>query len=439
MFSEGIKTGLLDLAAALREKITPEEQFVLRLEGEDSVFTRFNGGQVRQTGAVRDARYELSFFREGKTCWRSFPSGGDGDRLRATEVLQELRSEIDQLPVDPYAVLPEALHTSSHGQTGQFPTDPAAILAATQGLDFTGLYACGTVVRGYADSVGCTHWFSTETFTLDYSLFDREGQAVKGTYAGSQWDDQEYQRQIAVSRQQLEKMQRPMKSIDRGQYRTYLAPAAVADLVGMLCWGGISEAELQQGQSALAALRDGRHLSSLLSLSEDFKAGLVPRFNDTGEVAPEQLPLLAAGKMVNTLVNARTAKEYGKESNGANGSESLRSPIVATGNLAANQILAELGTGLYLSNLHYLNWSDRPAGRITGMTRYACFWVEDGEIVAPISNLRFDASLYDFWGDNLLAITNFAEYIAAVDSYGGRSLGGDLVPGMLIQNFTYTL
>ena len=31
-------------------------------------------------------------------------------------------------------------------------------------------------------------------------------------------------------------------------------------------------------------------------------------------------------------------------------------------------------------NLHYLNWSDNIGGRITGMTRYACFWVENGEI-----------------------------------------------------------
>jgi predicted Zn-dependent protease len=86
-----------------------------------------------------------------------------------------------------------------------------------------------------------------------------------------------------------------------------------------------------------------------------------------------------------------------------------------------------------------LNWSDRQTGRITGMTRYACFWVENGKIVAPISNLRFDESLYSFWGKNLLAITNFSEYIAATDSYGGRSLGGVWVPGMLVQNFTYTL
>jgi predicted Zn-dependent protease len=142
---------------------------------------------------------------------------------------------------------------------------------------------------------------------------------------------------------------------------------------------------------------------------------------------------------VNTLVNTRTAQEYQKVSNQANTEESLRAAEVSTGNLPQEQILAELDTGLYLSNLHYLNWSDRQTGRITGMTRYACFWVENGQIVAPIKNLRFDESLYNFWGTNLLAVTNFAEYVADVDSYGRRSLGGSWVPGMLIKDFTYTL
>jgi predicted Zn-dependent protease len=80
------------------------------------------------------------------------------------------------------------------------------------------------------------------------------------------------------------------------------------------------------------------------------------------------LPLIQAGQLVNTLINSRTAKEYGKVANGANGSESLRSPEVLPGTLPAADILKALDTGLYLSNLHYLNWSDRPTGRITGMT-----------------------------------------------------------------------
>jgi predicted Zn-dependent protease len=102
-------------------------------------------------------------------------------------------------------------------------------------------------------------------------------------------------------------------------------------------------------------------------------------------------------------------------------------------------VLAELDTGLYLSNLHYLNWSDRPTARITGMTRYACFWVENGKIVAPIENLRFDETLYNCWGSNLIDLTDTAEFVPEVDTYGNRQLGGSWVPGMLIDDFTYTL
>jgi predicted Zn-dependent protease len=101
--------------------------------------------------------------------------------------------------------------------------------------------------------------------------------------------------------------------------------------------------------------------------------------------------------------------------------------------------LAELDTGLYLSNLHYLNWSDRPTGRITGMTRYACFWVEDGELVAPIENLRFDESLYHCLGDRLINLTTTQDFIPETGTYDHRNLGGAWLPGAIINDFTFTL
>ena len=52
-----------------------------------------------------------------------------------------------------------------------------------------------------------------------------------------------------------------------------------------------------------------------------------------------------------------------------------------------------LDTGLYVGNLWYTNFSDRAACRTTGMTRFATFWVEDGDIVAPVDVLRFDEAL----------------------------------------------
>ena len=102
-------------------------------------------------------------------------------------------------------------------------------------------------------------------------------------------------------------------------------------------------------------------------------------------------------------------------------------------------ILKELGTGLYLSNLHYLNWSDLVSARVTGMTRYACFWVEDGEIVGPIKDLRWDESLYDALGSKLMALSSHAEIDAATGTYYQRSLGGSRTPGALVDGFTFTL
>jgi predicted Zn-dependent protease len=431
--------------AGLRHSLHSDEQFTLRLQGEVSQFTRFNHAKVRQTGIVRDANLQLKLIAQQRSSSIEFPFTGevDLDLDRAVAALAALRDEVPQLPIDPYLVLPTGTATSHEIHGGKLLPDAAVvgtILPVVAGLDFTGLYAAGTIVRGYADSSGQKHWFATDSYTLDYSLFTSTGQAVKGTLAGSDWDCDTFEAKIAESKTQLTQLAQPLKTIERGKYRTYLAPAATADLLGMLSWGGISEAALQQGRSCFGALQRGeQQLSAKLTISENFQRGLVPRFNELGEIAPANLTLIDRGQLANTLVNARTAKEYQKPANGANRSESLRSAEIAPGELTTERILATLDTGLYLSNLHYLNWSDRPTGRVTGMTRYACFWVERGEIVAPIANLRFDESLYRCWGENLTALTDGLEFIADVDTYGSRQLGGSWVPGLLVEDFTYTL
>jgi predicted Zn-dependent protease len=433
------------LAEALWHQTQAGEQFILKLNSEQSQFIRFNQAKVRQTGSVADGWLNLTLMQEQRSSYREFPFIGnwEADWRQAQTALTELRQEVPQLPVDPYLGLPSGEGTSREVYSGQLlapDTVVSTLLPTVADLDFAGLYAAGTVIRAYADSFGQKHWFATATYTLDYSLFTPEGQAVKGILAGSHWDTETYTAKINDSKAQLKLLSQPPKSLPRGQYQTYLAPAAVAELVGMLSWGGVSEAALQQGGSALGLLRRGeKQLSPVFTLKENFQRGLVPRFSDWGEMAPIELPIIEQGKLVNTLVNTRTAKEYQQVANGADASESLRSPELNPGKLAPEQILSSLGTGLYVSNLHYLNWSDRPTGRITGMTRYACFWVENGEIVAPIENLRFDDSLYRFWGDNLVDLTNVQEFIPEVGTYGSRHLGGTWTPGALIADFTYTL
>ena len=112
---------------------------------------------------------------------------------------------------------------------------------------------------------------------------------------------------------------------------------------------------------------------------------------------------------------------------------------MGAGELDNSNVLSELGTGLYLSNLHYLNWSDRIGGRVTGMTRYACFWVEDGKLVSPIKDMRFDDSIYNFFGDSLEDATKNVTFNPNVGTYNGRSLGGTHCPGILLSSFEMTL
>jgi predicted Zn-dependent protease len=433
------------LVETLIAKKLESEAFTVKLSSERSQFTRFNNAKVRQTGCVADGYIQLTVMDDQRSCYRYFPFTGNWeiDWQTAYTALLELRDELPFLPPDPYLVLPAGDNTSSEVNQGLLLEPDAvvsAILAPVSELDFTGIYAGGIVIKGYADSCGQKHWFVTNSFTLDYSIFTHEGRAVKGFYAGSKWDENAYVAKISDAKKQLKLLSHPAKELPRGEYKTYFAPAAVSDLISMLSWGGVSEADIQQGHSSLALLwRGEKQLSPFLNLKENFKLGLVPRFNELGEMAAPELHIIEKGALANTLINSRTAKEYEKPANGANSTESLRSPEITPGNLAFEDIFTQLGTGLYVSNLHYLNWSDLPSGRITGMTRYACFWVENGEIVAPIENLRFDETLYKFWGENLVDFTNFQEFIPEVGTYESRQLGGNMAPGMLVENFTYTL
>ena len=92
-----------------------------------------------------------------------------------------------------------------------------------------------------------------------------------------------------------------------------------------------------------------------------------------------------------------------------------------------------------MSNLWYLNYSDRQACRMTGMTRFACFWVEDGRLVAPLPVMRFDDSFLRMAGDGLIALTDRAELIPESGTYKERQLSSVTTPGALVEGWRLTL
>ena len=433
------------LCESLFSKLDNSESLTLSFNGENSQFIRFNNASIRQTGMVDDAELGLKFISNGRTCNGGFTVSGDIDidSKRGLEEIARMRIESKEIPEDPFLVMPTESESSREVKVANglaFDEAVGRILPAMEDVDFVGILANGKMYRGSANNLGQKHWFETESYCLDYSLVTPEHQMVKGCYAGSDWNQKEYETYVKQSRDKLALMQKKPIKVDTGEYRTWFEAAAVVDFLGMFSWNGISEASLRQGCSGFGRMRnDDARLSSKFSIIEDFTPGFCPKFNSDGEVSPDSIALIENGILKNTLVSSRSAKEYGVKSNYAEGGEYLRSPRMAPGNLNHDNVIKELGQGLYLSNIHYLNWSDIAGGRITGLTRYACFWVEGGEIVAPIETMRFDDSFYRFFGENLVEVEDKLTIIPEVETYGQRSLGATKCPGMLVDSFALTL
>ena len=422
-----------------------QEILITNIIGENSQFIRFNNSKVRQTGLVDDMNFSMTLLCNNRKCSVSMTLSGieNNDQLLLQSYLNKLRDDIKNIPEDPYLVYPVNSQSSKEiykGDLLDFETAADSLVPIMRGVDLTGIWASGKIFSGNANSLGLEHWFETDTFSLDYSLITHDKKMVKACYANTKWNQNEYEKYIIDSKNKLELMNKKPVNIKPGAYRTYIAPSGVSDLIEMFSWGGISESSIQQGDSSLIKLKQlEKKLSPCFTLTEDFSNGTVPRFNGMGEVAPEKLSLIVSGALKNTLVSSRTEKEYNVKSNFASSSESLRSPVMSAGNLDDKDILSTIETGVYLSNLHYLNWSDKIGGRVTGMTRYACFWVENGEIVAPIENMRFDDTIYNIFGRNLEGTTDKLHLIPDIGTYENRSLGGVYCPGIMLKEFSLTL
>lgn len=426
-------------------ELLDDERAAISYSAERTSFMRFNNCKVRQNGTVEQADLGLKLWKGRKSY--SFQLGLSGDKNRdedlVAEAISQARAAMPLLPDDQYQAVPEAADASDARYAGTLLAEaeiPGRVLGPAQGLDFTGLFSQGQICRGAANSAGARHWFQTETFIVDYSAWLPNGRAVKSSYAGRDWSDAEYAARIQSTRRSLENLHAPEKALSPGTYRAFISADALNEVVTFFSWNGFGERGLRQGESAYLALREGREtMSPHFGFSQDFGLGLEPAFNEDGELAPQKLSIVARGAIANTIVSSRTAKQYGVNANGAEEHESVRSVAIDAGKLAEADALKALGTGVYVSNFHYLNWSDVQAARVTGMTRFSCLWVENGHIVGPIKDMRWDESLYNMLGAKLEAVTRERHLLVETGSYERRQVGGSLLPGILVNGLSFTL
>ena len=149
--------------------------------------------------------------------------------------------------------------------------------------------------------------------------------------------------------------------------------------------------------------------------------------------------MISHGKYSTPLTSPRSSLEYSVKHNASDTHEYPSSIDMRSGDISDENILKTINNGIYISNLWYLNFSDRNNGRMTGLTRFGCFIIENGELVAPIETMRFDDSIFSMLGDNLIGLTKQRELLIDSGTYEERSTSSSRLPGALIDNFKMTL
>lgn len=440
-----MKDLFFSLAEHAFKQLRGSEVLLANFAGEVSDFIRFNHARVRQPMTVRQAVIELSLIDGARRDIRSLTLCGESneDRATVTAAVNAMRTDLPSLPEDPYLLYCTEANSSNRESTGALPAAAEAIEAITTqaaGVDLVGILSSGPIMRGFASSLGARHWHAVDAFLFDWSLYHATDKAVKASWAGTTFDRAELARRIDAGRETLKYLALPTRTIEPGEYRAYLTPAAFDELLWMLNWDGVSAKAQRTKTSCLQRLVDGEAtLSTRMSLTEDTAGGLAPAFDSSGFTKPARVDIVTDGRHAGSMICPRTAKEYGLAANGAGDDEGMASMALAGGTLPESDALAALGTGIAVGNLHYVNFSDRANGRVTGLTRFASFWVEKGKIVAPLNVMRWDDSLFRMIGTQLEALTEKPEWILNNSTYDHRSVQTSRVPGALLAGMAFTL
>lgn len=201
--------------------------------------------------------------------------------------------------------------------------------------------------------------------------------------------------------------QRP-RDVPPGRYEVVLEPAAVTTLLSFLAYLGFGGRSIAEGRSCFTGREGDRVMSERVSIWDDGTSpdtlGLPFDFEGTPK---RRTDLIRDGVFVGGVHDRRSAAQAGVQPTG----HALPPPnpdgafplnlFLATGDATVEEMVAATERGLLVTRFHYANVVQPKEAVITGMTRDGTWLIEDGEIVAPVKNLRFTQSIVEALRDVL--------------------------------------
>jgi PmbA protein len=237
------------------------------------------------------------------------------------------------------------------------------------------------------------------------------------------------------------RMNRSPQPLRLGRYDVLLEPEAVAELMEWLSYIGFGAKQLAERTSFLTGRMGDEIMHPSLCILDDatHPEGLAMPFDFEG-VYKKPVPLIQAGKASGVVYDSTYAKLFHTRSTGhAQPYDEYEGPmathlVVAAGTTAKEDMLKQLGYGLWIRRFHYVNGLLNPhEALMTGLTRDGTFLVHNGKVVHAVKNLRFTQSILEAFS-HVVALSKERERVADP----AQGIFSVVTPAMLLKGFTFT-
>ena len=410
------------------------------ISGEETACTRFANSQISQNTQKANISVELNLYN-GKRSASCITNVIDEDGL--IDLAKKTQEALQAAPEGKYgqfkhelkpvnSVLKEELSAWNAKKRAEGIYGGLKVLTEDQNAAGALMLIRDTMAFGYlGESKSAPLFQSLRRLAFNTVVTDKYSGADGGAqFAG---DEPDFSALFANAGKTAKNAANP-KELAPGEYTVVLTPTAFDILIAFLIWS-LNAKRISDGASFASKEDVGKRLlSEKLSVSDEPILFDLP-FDREG-VERRALKFIENGVFKNASHDLQTAHEWGVEPTGdayfsqkGVGGFAMR-VTVAPGDSDLDSLIAGVSKGLFINELHYVNFVNPRLFELTGLTRNGFFLIEDGKIGAPVKNLRFTQNMTKAF-NNISGLTKEREAVG-VEDYPY------LVPGARIENFRFT-
>jgi predicted Zn-dependent protease len=223
----------------------------------------------------------------------------------------------------------------------------------------------------------------------------------------------------------------PPAEIEPGRHTVVFEPAATAELARFLL-NALDARAADEGRSFFSRAGGGTRLGeALFDRKITLRSGPGEAAAPEGAIGYEGVPhrarLWIDKGVLTTLYRSRAwAQRAGGEA-----IPHVRNFVLEGGDDSLDSMIRATKRGVLVTRLWYTNLVDRRGLLLTGLTRDGNFLIENGRVVAPAKNMRFNQSLGALFA-------RVAALGPIERTWRGTNGGGAAAPAMLIEDFYFS-